>query len=93
MSAIKGMLDPRRISVAGLDVFLLGHGHADDLAPGLFEAVDLGDRLLDVEGVGRRHRLDPDRVVAADHMVAHADFARLVPGHRRAVGHRRRPYR
>src|SRR5439155_444559 len=54
-------------------------GHADDLAAGFFEAVDLGDGRLDVVGVGRRHRLHPDRVVAADHLVADLDLTRLVP--------------
>ena len=79
MSAISGILIRSRISLHGLDVLLLGDGDADDLAAGLFEPVDLRERLLDVEGVGRRHRLDPDRVVAADDVVADAHFARLVP--------------
>ena len=88
MSAISGILIRSRISLAGLDVFLLGDGDADDLAAGLFQPVDLGERLLDVEGVGRRHRLDPDRVVAADDVIAHAHFARLVPLDRRRIRHR-----
>ena len=60
-------------------VLRLGHGDTHDLAPGLLESVDLGDRGLDIVGVGRGHRLHPDRVVAADHFVADANFAGFVP--------------
>ena len=54
------------ISRQDAGVLGLGHGDADQLAAGLFERVNLRDRRLDVEGVGRGHRLHPDRVVAAD---------------------------
>jgi hypothetical protein len=80
-------IDPVAELTARLDVFLLGHGHADQLAAGLLQEADLRQRRRDVEGIGRRHRLDPDRVVAADDVVPQADLARLVPGHRRAIGH------
>src|SRR5262249_40772071 len=79
--------DPRADVPAGLDVFLLRHRDADDLAAGLFEPPDLGDGLGGVERVGGRHRLDPDRVVATDDPVADPDLARLVPVHHRAIGH------
>ena len=72
-------LDPVADQFGRLDVFLFGNGHTDDLAPGLFQAHDLGQRLLDVEGVRRRHRLHPDRVFAADDVIAHTYFTRLVP--------------
>ena len=65
----------------------LGHGDADDLAAGLFEAVDLGDGRLEVVRVGRGHRLHPDRVVAADDHVADPDFAGLVPLERVLISH------
>ncbi len=61
-------------------VLRLGHGDADHLAAGLFQAMDLGDRRLDVVGVGRGHRLHPDGVVAADDQLADLHLARLVPG-------------
>ena len=93
MSAISGMRIRSRISLHGLDVLLLGHGDADDLAAGLFQAVDLLERRLDVEGVGRRHRLDPDRLIAADDMIADTHFARLVPLDRRRVRHRSSSWR
>ena len=72
MSAISGMLDPVADQLGGLDVLLLGDGDADDLAARLFQAEDLRQRLLDVEGVGRGHRLHPDRVVAADDVIANS---------------------
>ena len=65
-------------------VLRLGHGDADELAAGLFQAVDLRDGGLDVVGVGRGHRLHPDRVVAADDDVADGDLAGLVPAGRGA---------
>ena len=59
------LISPRTAASCGL-----GHGDAHHLAAGLFEAMDLGDGGLDVVGVGRGHRLHPDRVVAADDLVA-----------------------
>jgi hypothetical protein len=59
----------------GLDraeVLGVGHGRGgdpDDLAAGVDEAERLLDRRLRVEGSGRGHALDANRVVAAD---AHA---------------------
>ena len=75
------------ISLRHRGVFRLRHGDADDLAAGLFEPMDLGDGRLDVVGVGRGHRLHPDRVVAADDEVADADLAGLVPGEWVLIGH------
>ena len=86
MSAISGMRDPRPDDPAGLDVLLLGDGHADELAARLFQPLDLRERRLGVERVGRRHRLDQDRVLAADELSAHVHFPRLVP--RRPPCHR-----
>ena len=57
----------------------LGTVTRTSLAAGLFQAMDLGDGRLDVVGVGRGHRLDPDGIVAADDQVADLDFAGLVP--------------
>ena len=64
----------------GGGVFRLGHGDADQFAAGLFEALDLCHGRRDVEGVGRRHRLDANRIVAADGQVADHDLARLMTG-------------
>ena len=60
-------------------VLRLGHGDADDLAAGCFHALDFGDGGLDVVGIGRGHRLDPDRIVAADDLVADANLTGLMP--------------
>ncbi len=88
MSAISGNSDLVADRLDALDVLFLGHGDPDDLAAGLFQPADLRQRRLDVERVGGRHRLDRDRLVAADHVIADADFARLVPRDRRRIGHR-----
>ena len=58
----QGNVDPVADQLGGLDVLLLGDGDADDLAARFFEPVDLASVCVDVERVGRRHRLDPDRV-------------------------------
>ena len=71
----------------GFDVFLLGHGHAHDLAANLFEPVNLGERLGDVEGVGGGHRLHRDGIVTSDNLPAEAHFAGLVAFDGRRVGH------
>ena len=81
-------LDPVADQLGRLDVFFLGHGHADDLAARLFQSQDLRQRLLDVEGVGRRHRLHPDRVFAADDVITDTHFPRLVPLDRCRISHR-----
>jgi hypothetical protein len=47
----------------------------------------LGDRGLDIVGVGRRHRLYPDRVIATDDLVADKDFSRFVPFESMLIGH------
>ena len=46
---------------------------------GFLEAVNLGDGLFQLVGVGRGHRLHPDRVVAADDHIADRDLAGLMP--------------
>src|SRR5262249_30589047 len=77
-------------------VLRLWHGDAADLRAGLLQAVDLVHRRLDVAGVRRRHRLHPDRVAAADNLVADAHLARLVPLGLMLVGHwlpRKGPWR
>ena len=81
-------LDPVADQLGGLDVFFLGDGDAHDLAAGLFQPMNLGQRLLDIERVGRGHRLHPDRVVAADDVIAETHFACLVPLDRRRIRHR-----
>ncbi len=63
-------LDPIANQLDGFDVLFLGHGHADNLAAGLFEPMNLGQRCLGVEGIGGGHRLDPDRLIAADNVLA-----------------------
>ena len=80
--------DPIADQLAGFDVFLLGDGHAHDLAAGFFQSLDLCQRCGDVERVGRRHRLDRDRMVAADDVIANTHLPRLVPLDGRRVGHR-----
>ena len=45
---------------------LLVAGAAHDVAPGRGQRVDLGQRAVDVGGLGRRHRLDRDRRVTTD---------------------------
>ena len=87
MSQMSGMLDALLDLAEHGGVLRLGHGDADELAAGLFQAVDLGDGRLDVVRVGRGHRLHPDRVVAADDQVADPDLAGLVPLERVLVGH------
>ena len=62
-----------------LDVLLLGHRHPHDLAAGLLQLLDLGQGRRRVERVRRRHRLNPDRVLATHHVIVDPDLARLVP--------------
>src|SRR5262249_34552894 len=68
-------------------VLRLGHGDTHDFATGLFQAVNLGDRRLDIIGIGRGHRLDPNRVAAADDLIANANLTGLVPLERVLVRH------
>ena len=84
----QGDLDPVADQLDRFDVFLLGDRHAGDLAACFLEAMDLGQGQLGVKSVGRRHRLNPDRVVSADDAIAHTDFACFVPLDRRGVSHR-----
>ncbi len=84
----QGDADPVADQLDRLDVVFLRDGDADDLAARLLEAVDLLERGLGIEGIGRRHRLDPDRLIATDHVITHSDFARLVPLDSRRIGHR-----
>ena len=50
------------------------HGDAHDLAAGVDEAPDLGERGVDVVRLRRRHRLDGDGRAAADRDAADADL-------------------
>ena len=53
-------------------------GHAHDLAAFHRQAVDLLERLFVIGGVGRRHRLHRDRMIAADPNALGVGFTRLV---------------
>src|SRR5439155_5212446 len=64
-----------------------GHGDTDELATRFLEHAALRQRPLDVLGVRRGHGLDPDRVRAAEDLVADAYLARLVPFDDGAVCH------
>jgi hypothetical protein len=52
-------------------------GDTDDLRPGLCQRDDLIDRGLCVRRIGIGHRLDDNRVIAADLHTAHADRHRF----------------
>ena len=54
------------------------YGDAHDLAAFHREAVDLLERLVGVGGIGRRHRLHDDRMIAADPHAFRIGFAGLV---------------
>ena len=58
---------------------LLVAGAAHDVGAGAGECVDLGERAVDIGGLGRRHRLDRDRCTATDRHVADTDLAGDVP--------------
>jgi hypothetical protein len=59
-------------------ILRLRHRDAHQLAAGLFEAMDLGDGRFDVVSIWGRHRLNDDRIVAADNEIADLDFARFM---------------
>ena len=56
---------------------LVGAGDAHDVGAGLLEALDLGDRRLDVVGQRVGHRLHGDRRIAADGDLADEDLPTL----------------
>src|SRR5262249_38427859 len=60
-------------------VLRLRYGDADDLAARLFEPMNLSENGLEIMRVGRSHRLHPDRVVAADDLIADPHFAGFMP--------------
>ncbi len=73
---------------AGGDVPFLGDGHPDDLTADLLKPLDLLKGGRGVGRVGGGHRLDQDRVLAADDVVAEPHLSGLVPLDRGRVGHR-----
>ena len=71
-------LDPPPDLAENRGVFRLRHRDANQLAAGLLEPMDLGDGGLELMRIGRGHRLDDDRIVAADGHAADDDDAGLV---------------
>ena len=53
----------------------VGRGDADDFATRFSEREGLGNSGIDVLRVGRRHRLNADRIIAADGDIADVDDA------------------
>jgi hypothetical protein len=59
-------------------VLRLRHRDAHEFAARFLEAMDFGEYGVNVRSVGRGHRLDDDRMIAADGHIADRDDARFV---------------
>ena len=79
MSAITGIWECCAISGSASASSWLGTGHPHDVAAGRGQLGDLLEGRVDVGGQRGRHRLDGDRVVAADPDLADLDLAGLPP--------------
>ena len=77
MSAITGMLAVPGDRGQRVGVLLPRARHPDDVAAGGGQLGDLLQRGVDVVGLGGRHRLHGDRMVAADPDVAHHQLTGL----------------
>jgi hypothetical protein len=74
--------DDRDLALLGDDVqhvgvVLGGDGDTHDVATGRCELGDLLKGAVDIRRLGRRHRLNRNLVVAADHHLSHLDLAGL----------------
>ena len=81
MSAISGTVIAALILGSAAAASSSGHGDADQLASRALELPDLLDRRRDIPRIGRTHRLDRNRRIAAD--LHRADLN--LPGLRRVM--------